>query len=114
MKDFQINILGTVYYVCFKKREDDKCLQQMDGYTDWTARKIVVLAKNDEAVDDVANFEKYQKQICRHEIIHAFLFESGLGANLEHQKYGHEETMVDWLAFQFPKMNKIFTENGLI
>lgn len=49
-----------------------------------------------------------RKQL-RHEIIHAFLAESGLQSNYEHYKqFGHEETIVDWFAIQFPKMIKAF------
>ena len=47
----------------------------------------------------------------RHEIIHAFLSESGLQSNFEHsQQFGHEETIVDWFAIQFPKIFKVFQE----
>lgn len=51
-----------------------------------------------------------QKENLRHEIIHAFLFESGLGFNLEHRESGHEETLIDWLAIQFPKILEVFKE----
>lgn len=47
----------------------------------------------------------------RHEIIHAFLAESGLQANYEHyRQFGHDETLVDWMAIQFPKIYKAFRE----
>lgn len=55
------------------------------------------------------------KKQLRHEIIHAFLAESGLQANFEHYKqFGHEETIVDWFAIQFPKIMKTFEEIGAL
>ena len=55
------------------------------------------------------------KKQLRHEIIHAFLSESGLSVNFEHcSKFGHEETMVDWIAIQFPKIHKVYEELGIM
>ena len=55
------------------------------------------------------------KKQLRHEIVHAFLSESGLQSNLEHnQRFGHEETMVDWIAIQFPKMLEVFKELDIL
>lgn len=52
-------------------------------------------------------------KVLRHEIVHAFMFSSGLGENFEHRSIGHEETIVDWIAFMFPKMYKVFKELGI-
>lgn len=41
----------------------------------------------------------------RHEIIHAFLFESGLAENSE---WAQNEEMVDFFAIQFPKLMEVF------
>ena len=38
--------------------------------------------------------------MLRHEIVHAFMFESGLAENWEHKNIGQEETVVDWFAIQ--------------
>ena len=60
-------------------------------------------------IEKVGDFEKIMKKQLRHEIIHAFLAESGLQANYEHyRQFGHDETLVDWFAIQFPKMIKAF------
>jgi len=45
--------------------------------------------------------------VIRHELIHAFLFKSGLDACAE---WARNEEMVDWLAIQFPKLMKAFQE----
>ena len=45
------------------------------------------------------------------EIIHAFMFESGLGSSWQHaEEFGHDETTVDWFARQFTKIHKAFVE----
>ena len=55
------------------------------------------------------------KKQLRHEIIHAFLAESGLQTNFEHcRQFGHDETMVDWIAIQFPKIYKVYKDVGII
>ena len=104
----KINILGTEWTIEHRDADKDQMLDTRDGYTDPSVNLIVLANKRKD--DDVLNFADIQKRVLRHEIIHAFLFESGLGANYEHCKYGHEETMVDWIALQFPKILKIFDE----
>lgn len=32
----------------------------------------------------------------------------------EHSEFRHEETMIDWIAIQFPKMLKVFEEVGCL
>ena len=54
---------------------------------------------------NVDNLEDLKKKIIRHEVIHAFLQESGLAENSE---FGRNEEMVDWVAMQFPKMHEAF------
>lgn len=72
------------------------------------------MAKKDEECE-VGEFEVYQKSIIRHEIIHAFMYESGLDANFEHaNQFGHEETIIDWIAIQFPKLYKAFEAAGCL
>ena len=48
-----------------------------------------------------------EKKNFRHEIIHAFLDESGLAEN---SSWAQEEEMVDWFAKQFPKLLSAFQE----
>lgn len=103
-----INVLGTEYTIEHLKREDDKMfnISGADGYCDSSSKRIVLRLEDEK--DDFDDYAVYLKKITRHEIIHAFLFESGLGSNFEHPNYGHEETMVDWIAYQFPKLLTAF------
>lgn len=107
-----INVLGTEYTVEDCEAADDKYLEKYDGYCDKTSKRIVVVKPRvDDELDD---FEVYRKKVLRHEIIHAFLYESGLHENFEHPKYGHDETTIDWIAVQFPKMVKVFEQAGCL
>lgn len=108
-----VNILGSKWTIEYRNADADSSLIEGNGgYTDSSINLIVI--SNRSRRDDVADFGEIQKRYLRHEIIHAFLYESGLGANYEHAQYGHEETMVDWIAIQFPKILEVFKEVGCL
>lgn len=104
-----VNILGTRYKILYLSPAQDKYLDTADGYTDKSSKKIVITTRNLELED----FAAYQRKILRHEIIHAFLYESGLGENFSHPDYGHDELYVDWIAIQWPKINAVYTKLGI-
>ena len=105
-----VNVLGTKYRILYKSPKEDSAFNECDGYCDKTSKTIVVSTKN----GDLDNFESYQKKVLCHEIIHTFMFESGLAENWEHKSYGQEETTVDWIAIQFPKILKAFQKTGAL
>ena len=49
--------------------------------------------------------------MLRHEIVHAFLYESGLDVSSE---WARNEEIVDWIALQTPKLQKAFEEAGCL
>lgn len=105
----QLNILGSEWTIEYRNADIDPILQDGNGgYTDPSINLIVISNKGKD--DDVVDFSKIQKRYLRHEIVHAFLFESGLGFNFEHNEFGHEETMIDWIAIQFSKILEVFKE----
>lgn len=109
----KINVLGTEYTIEEHNDTEDACLKECDGYCDKTTRKIVVAKEQSDS--DLGDYEVYRKKVLRHEIIHAFLFESGLHENFQHAKqFGHDETTIDWFAVQFPKMVKVFEQAGCL
>ena len=104
MKKQTVNILGTEYTIEPRELIDE----DIDGFTDNTSKLIVIRTDN---VNDVGDFEYLQKKQLRHEIIHAFMSESGLQCNWQHiEQFGHDETTVDWFAIQSPKIFKVFQE----
>lgn len=104
----KVDVLGTEYTIEEKSKAEDSYLNNCDGYCDKTSKKIVIITKGDDC--EIENFEVYRRKVLRHEIIHAFLFESGLHESWEHKQFGHDETYVDWIAAQFPKLQKAFRE----
>lgn len=109
----KINVLGSEWNIEYRNPEmDPRLMENNAGYADPTTQIIVVANRTQQ--DDISDYERAKRIYTRHEIIHAFLFESGLGANFEHPGYGHEETVVDWFAIQFPKIKKAFEEAGCL
>ena len=106
----KIDVLGTKYTIVERSRDNDRFLNNCDGYCDKTTKQIVITTKGSDC--EINDFEVYRKKILRHEIIHAFLFESGLHENWEHKNFGHDETYVDWIAAQYPKLVKAFKAAG--
>lgn len=104
---YEVIILGSLWTVEITTSKVDPFLETRDGYTDKTSRKIVICDKEPDC--ELDNFIIHRNKVMRHEIIHAFLFESGLAECFEHQP-GHDETYLDWFAMQFPKMLEVFNE----
>ena len=112
----KINVLGTEYRVEVRKISEDLELKRYGraGYCDRTTKSIVVADLSEEGVTDipVEGRSDYEKEILRHEIIHAYLNESGLSENsiVAECGWASNEEMIDWLAIQFPKLVKTFAE----
>lgn len=106
----KINVLGTEYTVEERNVETDEKLAGADGYSDHTSKECIVdeMKKSNERT--LKNIELYKKSVTRHEIIHAFLHESGLDVC----SWAHNEEMVDWLAIQFPKLYEAFLQADCI
>lgn len=99
-----INVLGTEYKIIIEEFKNS----DTDGYCDYTNKEIHLRSDN---VNEVGDFEYLKSKQLRHEIIHAFLAESGLQSNFQHfTEFGHEETMVDWIAIQWHKINEVFRQ----
>lgn len=108
----KISVLGTAYTIEELSIAEDYNLRNCDGYCDKTTKRIVVSKKEPDC--DLGDFEQYRKKVLRHEIIHAFHYESGLAENFENKEIGFSETLVDWFAIQSPKIFKVFQELDII
>ena len=112
---YTVSVLGTEYEIYLNvPHKDDKMLDTCDGYCDWTVRRIVVADRHE--AEQHADFEARKKVCLRHELIHAFLYESGLDQNTTWDIEGqiHPEQMVEWVARQYPKMLEMFRKVGAI
>lgn len=111
----KVNVLGTEYTILHKKESEDKTLKGIDGYCDSSTKTIVLLVLEEKDMDK-KDLKFYEKSVLRHELIHAFLSESGLesSAGQVQGSWAVNEEMVDWIAIQFPKMLKAFEEVGAL
>lgn len=106
-----VDILGSEYKMYLGDGDTYPLLKEMDGYTDTSIKTIVVHNCATTEPDSKQNLAEYRRSVMRHEIIHAFLHESGLGCNANGTEcWSTNEEMVDWMAIQFPKILKAFRE----
>lgn len=105
-----VNILGTEYQIKLFT-EEEKSSEWGDGYTDFSTKEIYLLSLK-QCEGSMKDLKWYQKLILRHEIVHAFLFESGLNASSHLAPIAVDEELVDWIAIQSPKIWKAFEEAG--
>ena len=101
-----VNVLGVDYTVRGSDSKSDPYLTQMDGYTDTSTKECVVDIMESDELGSKRNLPEYRKQVTRHELIHAFLHESGLAEN----SWATNEEMVDWFAIQAPKLLRAFEQ----
>ena len=116
MNDRKVNILGTEYIIKERTLAEDELLESRDGYTDWTTREIVVRRENELEEGSLGNMEAYIREVIRHEIVHAFLLESGLDgcATSPFGAWVQNEEMIDWIARQGQKIYKAWEEAGAL
>lgn len=110
-----VKILGANYKVQTNVPiSKDTGLANRFGYCAFRSRRIVVADLNtiDGWADESEEVKQAQiKTTLRHEVIHAFLHESGLsGSSATDMPWALNEEMVDWFAIQSPKISKVFKE----
>ena len=110
MNDTSISILGELYTIYIRRTEDDANLKDSDGYTDFSAKEIVMRDINSISFT-IKNPMVYWNKVLRHEILHAFIRESGI---CEYFDEMDEEQIVDWVAYQFPKIQKVYEGLGIL
>lgn len=116
-----VNILGTEYTIETRKISEDETMKknQWCGYCDEDVKLIVVADMTEKEFVDIETpeaQETFRKRTLRHEILHAFLNESGLSysASRTAGAWSKNEEMVDWIAIQFPKIYKVYEELGIM
>ena len=98
-----VKVLGVDYEIVGSNRVDDSNLENADGYCDTSSKKIVI-DEFQQRENSKENLKQYKQSVIRHEIIHAFLYESGL----DNESWARNEEIVDWMTIQFPKLHKAF------
>ena len=117
----EINVLGTPYKITVKKYNEDEAFERCSfcGYCDGYSKEIVVCDMStykDWEHEPEKTIIAAQKETLRHEIIHAFLNESGLSCNGHKTQFSwaKDEEIVDWIAIQGVKIHKAWTEAGAV
>lgn len=113
----KINILGTEYKIFLDvKTEKDKRLEDAYGFTDFCTKEIVISEDTTNKTDtSMNNLIEFRNKVLRHEIIHAFLYESGLRENSNKQyAWADNEEMVDWFAIQGPKIFETYKNLNIL
>lgn len=109
----KVDILGTKYKIVMDAPEE-MLPEDADGAMDQSLKRIVI-AKFVSDRNSIKNLDDYGKKVLRHEIIHAFLYESGLWNNSSDvTAWGQSEEIADWMAIQSPKLFKAFKDAGAL
>ena len=120
MQERKVNILGTEYLIrkMSYKEEPDFEKRGIDGYCDSYIGLIVYCdLDTDKRWDGETDATKRicERSTLRHEIIHAFLDQSGLReSSSDVNGWARNEEMVDWFAIQSPKIFEVFKELDLL
>lgn len=115
LENCKIDILGEKWQVEFREESEDPCLKECDGYTDSSIRLIVVDDMHHIESGSKQDLYTYKQQVLRHEILHAFLCESGLSTcSHKSDSWAADEEIVDWFAIQSPKIVAAFEAAGCL
>lgn len=98
-----IDILGTPYNIKFQTESENPKLSTLNanGLAELYSKELIIRTGYEDDLNSFKNITKFREKVLRHEIIHAIFHESGLDC------YGDDETLVNFLALQFPKMQAI-------
>lgn len=103
--EFTIVILGIDWKVKVLDAKEDNRLKDCMGFTDWSRREVVISRPPENTT--LGDPYTMVRKVLRHEIVHAFMFESGLGDDWKHDEYGQEETVVDWIAWHIHRLETV-------
>ena len=113
----KIDVLGTTYNIIYRTKWQDLKLEKIDAYCDYSTKTIVCIKRTekDKDVMDLADLKFIHNRILRHEIIHAFIYESGLWCNsFDVSCWAENEEMTDWFAIQSPKIFEVYKQLNIL
>lgn len=115
------NILGTEYRIFKRKYKEDPLFKErgVEGYCDMVLKRIVYLDRRTLPGWKERNKRERkiaEKEVLRHEIVHAFLRESGLNdcSTSTEAPWARNEEMIDWFALQGEKIYRAWSEAGAL
>lgn len=107
----KVNICGVDWTIRIVPADDDRLKNSIEanGVCESYTKEVFVrdyTEQNDPK--QYLNIEMYVKKVIRHELIHAFFFETA------HQSIYEDETITETLAQTLPKLAKIMEEADLM
>ncbi|MCL2391999.1 MAG: hypothetical protein FWC66_05245 [Oscillospiraceae bacterium] len=113
MKEQKISILGSEYRIIETTETDCVELKNAHGYCSYLDKQIYVeteMFPDEQSSLSIDEIRAAQSRLTmRHELIHAFIFESGLSRSPIDTEHN-----VHWIATQFPKMLEAFKAVGAL
>lgn len=111
-KPKKVDILGVEYRISYTTPADDPMLNDLYGYADSITKSIVIDKTDYEKIPDN---KAHRKAVLRHEIVHAFLYESGLDSCSHSSKnWSIDEEIVDWIAIQTSKIYNVWKQLDIL
>lgn len=115
MKNMKVNILGTEWNIHIVKEFPEHLKEHEETVTGLCNGFDKDIFVKDMSDCDCKDKEQLIKNVMRHEILHAFLFESGLSENAGFSDcWATNEEMVDWFAIQSPKIFAVYQNLGIL
>ena len=100
-----VNVLGTKYTLREATLDDEPVkLADKEGYAELYAKELIIRTGYEDVPGTVKNVNAFKQSLLRHEMFHAVFHECGLS------QYCNDETLVDFLAIQFPKLVKVMKQ----
>lgn len=99
----KVDVLGTKYKIIKHNKNNPIRINGCDGYCDYTVKEIHIAEMEDY---EWADIKGHANKVIRHELVHAFLYESGLDV----ESWARNEELVDWMAIQIPKVANKYNE----
>lgn len=116
-----VDILGTPWQISVRGYTEDPYFKQYnaDGYCSNPEKLIVVCDASTDPMKEKENpyfVVESMKACLRHEIVHAFFYESGLGESSAANRgaWAINEEMVDWIGQQATKIHRAFEDTGSV
>lgn len=116
---YDVNVSGIEYQIIFMSEEGFNCMQEAEGSAglcDTDFKKIYVHIMDGSKIPDIRKIQRL-KTTLRHELTHAFIYESGLDIHTDplfQEGWAINEEAIDWYAHKIPHMTKTFKELGIL
>lgn len=111
----KVDVLGTKYDILFETLAQNKRYQKCGGYSDLYKKEIHIRRYKDTDTDcdemtlPNESLKIFEEKSLRHELVHAFMYESGLDVNSHDiEAWARDEEMIDWMAIQMPKIMAVY------